>query len=85
MLNLEILERKLDEALAKETKESMTSWLLHRRIKKYISSLGDGKFVSMPSNHHVFTQSKGFTIEGGMSEFSTELSFNSNLLICAAA
>lgn len=31
MLNLQELERKLDEALAHETPESLTSWLLNLR------------------------------------------------------
>lgn len=35
MLNLELLERQLDEALAKETSETMTTWLYDRRLKKY--------------------------------------------------
>lgn len=49
MLNLELLEKQLDEVLAKETHETMTSWLFDRRLKKYVSSLGDGLFANIPS------------------------------------
>jgi hypothetical protein len=34
MLNLKDLEQKLDIALAKETKESLTKWLEDKRKKK---------------------------------------------------
>ncbi|MGB1204699.1 MAG: hypothetical protein ACPG5B_03565 [Chitinophagales bacterium] len=46
MLNLKKLEQQLDEALAKETKESLTNWLLEKRAKNknYLSFLGDGSF-----------------------------------------
>ena len=34
MLNLQLLEEKLDKALAKETKFSLTIWLYKKRIKQ---------------------------------------------------
>lgn len=34
-LDLKDLEKKLDEALAKETKESLTEWLLMKREKDW--------------------------------------------------
>jgi hypothetical protein len=37
MLDLEKIEKRLDEALAKETKESLTEWLRSRRFKTDIA------------------------------------------------
>lgn len=63
MLNLELLEKRLDEVLEKETSETMTSWLLNRRLKKYISLLGEGNFINKPSNKLFVSQSRSFTVE----------------------
>lgn len=41
MLDLKELERRLDEALAKETKESLTEWLLQKRLKMLLQELGE--------------------------------------------
>ena len=35
MLNLKILEKKLDNALSKETKESLNNYLLKKKKKSY--------------------------------------------------
>lgn len=37
MINLKELERRLDEALAKETKESLNAWLFEQRIYDLIT------------------------------------------------
>lgn len=34
MLNLQLLEQKLDKALAEETNESLTKWISNNRIKE---------------------------------------------------
>ena len=39
MLNLKELETKLDLALEKETKESLTNWLTEKRLKALIQSI----------------------------------------------
>jgi hypothetical protein len=39
MLDLKDLEIRLDEALEKETKESLTEWLLQKRLKMLIREL----------------------------------------------
>lgn len=46
MLDLKLLEKQLDEVLEQETSETMTSWLLVRRLKKYVNTLGEGSFIS---------------------------------------
>lgn len=72
MLNLELLEQKLDEVLSKETSETMTSWLMNKRLKKYISLLGEGNFISMPKNKISMSQSRSFTVDTEINEYSTE-------------
>lgn len=42
MLNLKELARKLDEALAKETPETLTKWLMGKRNKSIESFVGKG-------------------------------------------
>ncbi|MCZ2397307.1 MAG: hypothetical protein LC100_12295 [Chitinophagales bacterium] len=45
MLDLKKLEEKLDKALAQETEESLTNWLLAKRnYNTFIESLGEGNF-----------------------------------------
>lgn len=47
MLDLNKLEKQLDEALAKESPESLTNWLLNNRKKNYINYLGEGHLEPM--------------------------------------
>ena len=79
MLNLELLEKKLDEVLDKETSETMTSWLISRRLKKYISLLGEVEVLNMPTNSIVVSQSKNFIVASDIKEFSTEYTDNEYL------
>ncbi len=44
MLDLNELEKRLDDALANETEASLTEWLLNQRAKDFINFLGDGSF-----------------------------------------
>lgn len=43
MLDLNKLERKLDEALSKETEESLRNWLKGKRMNSFFASLGEGE------------------------------------------
>ena len=75
MLNLKLLERQLDEVLAMETSETMTSWLFKRRLNKFISSsIGDGNLLNMASDKLFILQSKSFTVDKKIEEFSKEYS-----------
>jgi|GEM_PF-2966538 hypothetical protein len=49
MLDLKKLEQKLDEALEKETSESLRNWLLSNKRKNFENYLGDGLIEEM--NH----------------------------------
>ncbi|WP_367914801.1 hypothetical protein [Leadbetterella sp. DM7] len=72
MLDLELLERQLDEALFRETTESMTSWLLNRRLKKYVSGLQEGIFKNIPSNKTAITQSKEHIVRNSNTQNFTQ-------------
>lgn len=72
MLDLNILEKQLDEVLAQETSETMTTWLYNRRLKKYISSFGEGTFANIPSNKIEITQTKEHTVKNNSQEFSQD-------------
>lgn len=50
MLDLKELEKKLDSALEKETSESLSAWLLNKRLRNYSSYLGLGILVEMESS-----------------------------------
>lgn len=56
MLNLKELEKKLDAALANETPESLTSWLLSQRATEGITPmyLADGEVVAMHKIEETF-------------------------------
>lgn len=41
MLNLKALEKRLDDALANETKDSLTEWLLQKRMNMLLRALGE--------------------------------------------
>lgn len=49
MLDLNELERRLDEALARETNESLSEWLLDQRTHNLINFIGDGCFAEIES------------------------------------
>ncbi len=66
MLDLKKLEEKLDKALANETIESLTNWLQEKRLRTYLQSLGEGKFVNISStcsNTVLKTQKINFKIQ----------------------
>lgn len=61
MVDLKELERRLDAALAKETKESLNNWLDSLRVYtlekiELPSYSGGGLFVSTHENRFVFSQ-----------------------------
>jgi hypothetical protein len=56
MLDLQELEKRLDEALSKETQESLSSWLLSQRQDNLKSYLGNGCMESLKSNPTSFNQ-----------------------------
>jgi len=62
MLDLDLLEKQLDEVLSKETSETLSSWLKERRLKNSISRisvvLGDGELISANKIEGSFVQSK---------------------------
>lgn len=72
MLDLKLLEKQLDDVLAKETSETMSLWLSNRRLKKYLSCFGEGDFIFMPTNKSFVSQSKGIRVDNEISKFSTE-------------
>lgn len=55
MLDLKELERRLDEALEKETSESLTCWILSQRTDNLNNFLGVGSIQNFSVNPWVFT------------------------------
>ena len=45
MIDLEALERKIDAALARETPESLTAWLMNKRASDVDTYIGEGDYV----------------------------------------
>ncbi|HLT87950.1 MAG TPA: hypothetical protein VKZ57_10185 [Sphingobacterium sp.] len=84
MLDLELLEKQLDEVLSQETSETMSSWLFNRRLKKYVSSLGEGEFIDMPSNKLSFSRAVSYNIDTKIQEYTTEITSSSDMLFTAA-
>lgn len=54
MIDLKELERRLDEALEKETPESLSAWLLNQRKDNLESFLGIGHFMELKENPYSF-------------------------------
>jgi hypothetical protein len=54
MIDLKELERRLDEALAKETSESLSSWLQNQRKDNLESFLGAGCLTKFKGNPYSF-------------------------------
>ena len=81
MLNLDLLEKQLDEVLSKETSETLFSWLRERRFKNCISAtLGDGEFNNIPNNEVEIVQSKKQNITNKAQGFIQDYMFNEYLL-----
>lgn len=51
MLDLKLLEEKLDLALSMESSESLTVWLQEKRLNTFLNSLGEGSFSSISKFH----------------------------------
>jgi hypothetical protein len=47
MLNLKELEKEIDEALERETKESLTEWLMSMRFPSIETFFGAGSLVNL--------------------------------------
>ena len=47
MIDLDKLQKKIDNLLESETSESMNSWLLQKRFANINTLLGEGSFISM--------------------------------------
>ncbi|MDR2449096.1 MAG: hypothetical protein LBD52_03975 [Prevotellaceae bacterium] len=56
MLDLHKLEQSIDEALASETTESLTEWLLNQRDRNLSAFLGDGYFEALAPTSIIFKQ-----------------------------
>ena len=73
MLDLNLLEKQLDEVLSKETSETLSSWLNERRIKNCISAiLGDGEFNNISTNEIEIAQSKERNVTNKGSDFTQD-------------
>jgi hypothetical protein len=47
MLDLELLEKRLDDVLKQETSESLTSWIRKKREQRLYSFLGEGNLCKV--------------------------------------
>jgi hypothetical protein len=56
MLDLKELERKINEALDKETPESLTAWLMSKRTSDIETYIGEGDYV--PCNFNFLQESQ---------------------------
>ena len=54
MLNLQELERRLDEALANETADTLSNWLLNERKDNLERFLGNGCIANFKRNPYSF-------------------------------
>lgn len=79
MLDLKEMEKRLDDALAKETEESLTMWLLKKRHKNYFS--GNGKIEFLVSSKSRFILKSESKIK--FNEINQDFSKNNPLLEAA--
>jgi len=62
MLDLRELERKLDAALEKETKETLTNWLLGKRLNQLFST-GQGTFSEFDTQESLAISYKAYQFD----------------------
>lgn len=55
MIDLNKLEKEIDELLEKETSDSLTKWLLNKRVGNLNNLIGEGSFVGMESKSNVIS------------------------------
>ncbi|MCO5258634.1 MAG: hypothetical protein M9916_00640 [Crocinitomicaceae bacterium] len=80
MLDLNLLEKKLDEALQNETVESMTTWLSQRRLKELFDLMGEGNIEALPTSKTSFNQTNDIIIKSNTIEM---LLFNDDYFFAA--
>jgi hypothetical protein len=83
MLNLRDLEKSLDEALAKETTESLTKWLESKRALNYYidAFLSSGDLICLEEKHLQVQASVPFILRANTS--SIDLDYTEDVLIAA--
>ena len=64
MVDLNKLDIKIDELLKSESSDSLTKWLMNKRMGNINNVLGDGRFVSLKS------RSKPIIIRDNKSNFN---------------
>lgn len=47
MIDLNKLDKEIDELFEQETSDSLTKWLLNKRLGDYTKLLGKGSFINM--------------------------------------
>ena len=52
MIDLNKLDEEIDKLFEKETSDSLTKWLLNKRLGNINKLIGNGKFVSMQSQRN---------------------------------
>ncbi|MFO7940850.1 MAG: hypothetical protein R6U66_13970 [Bacteroidales bacterium] len=56
MIDLDKLDKEIDELFEQETSDSLTKWLLNKRLGDYTKLLGNGSFINMQSkNQPIFS------------------------------
>jgi hypothetical protein len=83
MLDLNELERRLDEALAKETEASLSKWLLNQRKCTLTNFLGLGVFERKIENTFSYSQNVNSICSEEIDNMSKEINSNNNLAIAA--
>lgn len=85
MLDLKLLERQLDETLSKETTETLSSWLVERRLRNCISAiLGEGEYDNILINKIEIAQSKEHNvISSGLNFIQDYVCSDSDYLLAA--
>ena len=63
MLDLKELERRLDDALAKETSESLTNWIIGQRKDNLKSFFGSGCVENLTERPYTYYQNTPNKVE----------------------
>jgi hypothetical protein len=59
MIDLDRLDKKVDELFETETSDSLTKWLLNKRFGNISVLLGNGSFVNMTSHKKSIFSNQG--------------------------
>ncbi len=76
MIDLDKLDKRIDQLFETETSDSLTKWLLNKRFENINVLLGNGSFVNMSTQKKILFSSKSKAVFNSIDNYSENTPIN---------